>query len=102
MPITKDHTQFWPLEALETLRAWANQGFRKTSAEPLQFREVIPAPKQHEPAVEARIRKDIRCLTSGELQLYREKLDDILGIGRLNSHWQELGLLRQFTKEYVL
>ncbi|KAJ4349223.1 hypothetical protein N0V95_004759 [Ascochyta clinopodiicola] len=94
MPITKDHTHFWPLEALEKLRKWANQGFRKTSAEPLQqCHEVIPDPEDHQFDDDARVRKDIRCLTPDELQLYREKLDDVLGVGRLNSHWQELGLL---------
>ncbi|KAF2844429.1 Di-copper centre-containing protein [Plenodomus tracheiphilus IPT5] len=93
MPITKDHTHFWPFEALETLRNWANQGFRKSSAEPLQSREVIPAPEDYKLGGQARVRKDIRCLTPDELQLYREKLDDMLGVGRLNSHWQELGLL---------
>lgn len=95
MPITKDPTQFWPPEALETLRIWANQGFRQTSADSLQFREILPAPQRPEPEDNrTRIRKDIRCLTTDELQRYREKLDDVLGVGRLNSHWQELGLLR--------
>ncbi|KAF9701279.1 hypothetical protein EKO04_001065 [Ascochyta lentis] len=53
----------------------------------------IPAPEDKEPKDHLRVRKDIHCLTPDELQLYREKLDDVLGVGRLHSHWQELGLL---------
>lgn len=53
-------------------------------------------------AGDTRVRKDIRCLTRDELQLYREKLDDVLRVGRLKSHWQELGLLRQFIREDAL
>lgn len=92
MPITSNSNHYWPDEALETLRLWANQGFRKTSKDAYSYKEVIPQVRDSE--INVRVRKDIHLLTHEELQTYREKVDDILGANSLESHWQELGLLR--------
>ena len=99
MPITSDPSEYWPEWALETLRLWANQGFRSTSSDPIQESQVIPAPV--DPPFTMRVRKDILSLTNAELQTYREKLDTILRVGELTepdrktpSKWQEIGLLR--------
>ena len=92
MPLTQDPNQYFPEEALEEFRTWANQGFRKTLQDPVVLSNIIPEPV--DPPVSLRIRKDIANLTPTELQIYRAKLDDILGVGVLQSVWQELGLLR--------
>ncbi|KAI9170659.1 hypothetical protein HJFPF1_00129 [Paramyrothecium foliicola] len=89
MPITDDPSEYWPEEALETLRNWANQGFRTTSNDPISTETVIPVP--NDPPL--KLRKDILSLTSTELQTYREKLDTVLNVGNLDSKWQELGLI---------
>jgi hypothetical protein len=94
MPITKNQNHYWPDEALETLRTWANQGFRCSSADPIQYQELIKPPNHTQPGT--RIRKDILSLSPYELQQYREKLDDVLQVGMKDSKWQELGLLREF------
>jgi hypothetical protein len=97
MPITSDPTEYWPVEALETLRVWANQGFRTTSKDPFGGITVIPAPNEAPETM--RVRKDILNLTTQELQTYREKLDDVLQVGSLTSpngqqtKWQEIGFL---------
>ncbi|KAH8705378.1 hypothetical protein BGW36DRAFT_421940 [Talaromyces proteolyticus] len=91
MPITKNSNHYWPEEALETLRLWANQGFRRSATDPIRYREVIPEAQNSE--INFRTRKDISNLTPSELQMYREKLDDVLLVGQLESKWQELGLL---------
>jgi hypothetical protein len=89
MPITDDPSDFWPEEALETLRNWANQGFRITAEDHISPKTVIPVPS--EPPL--KLRKDILSLTSTELQTYREKLETVLKVGSLESRWQELGML---------
>lgn len=94
MPITKNQNHYWPDEALETLRLWANQGFRRSFADPIQYQEQIKAPNRTQ--INRRVRKDIFSLSPSEIQAYREKLDDVLQVGRKNSKWQELGLLRAF------
>ncbi|KAF3030073.1 hypothetical protein E8E15_011191 [Penicillium rubens] len=91
MPITKNPNHFWPEEALEIMRLWANQGFRKSGEDSLKRQEVIPEAK--DPKMQLRIRKDILLLSEEEIQAYRKKLDDILKVRSLNSPWQELGLL---------
>lgn len=95
MPITSDPTQYWPDDALETLRNWANQGFRTTDSDPIVPSNVIPAPVN--PAPTYRTRKDIRSLTEAELNTFRAKLDNILGCQVLGSKWQELCRLRKFV-----
>ena len=96
MPITSDPTELWPEEALETLRLWANQGFRRSSEDPVVSKEVIPPPV--DPPTTLRVRKDILSLTDVELQTYRARLDDVLQVGKLESKWQELGLLRKHSE----
>ncbi|KAJ6189442.1 hypothetical protein N7519_004350 [Penicillium mononematosum] len=91
MPITKNPNHFWPEEALEIMRLWANQGFRKSTEDSLRHQEVIPEAKDSK--MQLRIRKDVLLLSEEEIQVYREKLDDILKVRSLNSPWQELGLL---------
>ncbi|CRG91910.1 hypothetical protein PISL3812_08964 [Talaromyces islandicus] len=91
MPITKNPNHFWPEEALETLRLWANQGFRQSSSDTVRHQVVIP--EANDPKIDFRIRKDVFNLSAAEIQAYREKLDDVLQVGKLNSKWQELGLL---------
>ena len=96
MPIVRSEDEFWPEDALEMLRAWANGGFRKSSSDPVKPQNIIPKPVNR-PAV-IRVRKDILSLTNTELQTYRAKIEDVLGCYALkNSKWQELGLLRMFT-----
>ena len=89
MPVTNDPSQYWPEEALEILRLWANQGFRQSSTDPFKSQIVIPPPV--DPPM--RIRKDILSLTAEEICTYRERLDTVLQVGSLSSKWQELGLL---------
>ena len=95
MPIVRSEDEIWPEDALELLRAWANGGFRISSSDPAKPQVVIPKPV--DPPAVIRVRKDILSLTDTELQMYRTKLEDILGCFALNSTWQELGLLRRFT-----
>ena len=95
MPIVDDEDEYWPEEALELLRIWINQGYRKASTDSAlaQAVEIIPQPT--EPPVIIRVRKDIKNLTDTELQTYRSCLDDILNIDSLGSKWQEIGGLRE-------
>ena len=93
MPVTSNPAELWPEDALETFRLWANQGFRRTSADPISSKVIIPPP--NDPPATLRVRKDILSLSASELQAYRVKLDDVLQVGKLGSIWQELGLLRK-------
>lgn len=95
MPIVRSEDEFWPEDALELLRTWANGGFRISASDPVEPQEVIPKPV--DPPAVTRVRKDILSLTDTELRTYRTKLEDVLGCFALNSKWQELGLLRRFT-----
>jgi hypothetical protein len=79
MPLTDDATEKWPIAALEVLRAWVNQGWRRTSADPIVPQNLIPEPKP-EP-VTLRIRRDLGSLTQEELDDYRARVDDRLQIG---------------------
>ncbi|KAJ4301338.1 hypothetical protein N0V90_003430 [Kalmusia sp. IMI 367209] len=97
MPITSDPNEYWPEEALETLRLWANQGFRTKTTDP--FRGLIVIPPPDDPPQTMRVRKDILSLTPDELRTYRERLDYVLQVGSLKdangkqTKWQELGFL---------
>ena len=92
MPITTDEHQYWPSEALETFREWINGGCRKTASDPVVPR--VPLVKQlRDPKFFTR--KDVRDLTSEEIQIYRAKLQDILRVDQLQSPWQELAELRK-------
>ena len=93
MPIVRSDDEFWPEDALEMLRAWANGGFRLTPSDPVIPQNIIPKPI--DPPATIRVRKDILSLTNVDLQTYRASLDDILCVDVLKSKWQELGLLRK-------
>jgi hypothetical protein len=93
MPITDNPAEFWPEDALETLRNWANQGFRTNVTDPIIPNIIIPQPM--DPAPTYRTRKDIRSLTDDEINTFRAKLDDVLGCTVLGSKWQELCRLRK-------
>jgi tyrosinase len=91
MPLTTDHAQFWPAAATELLRVWINEGWRKTESDPFDYAERIPPP--HVVPRHIRVRKDIRALTTDELNQYRAKLDDVMRVAdpSLDSPWQKLG-----------
>jgi tyrosinase len=74
MPLTGDASQYWPDEAMETFRAWVNQGWRKTASDRLDPAERIPPPAPR--PLPLRIRKDIRALSQAELDDYRMRFDD--------------------------
>lgn len=95
MPITDDPTQYWPEEALEKLRSWANAGFPKDKSDVVTPQTIIPTPIDPPPAY--RVRRDIMSLSKKELAVYQSKLDEVLGAGCLDSKWQELGLLRELS-----
>jgi len=99
MPITNDPTQYWPEDALEILRTWINQGCRKNDSDPISAPAVLLEPFK---TPIFRTRKDIRDLTSAELSQYRAKLRDVLGVGSLNSKWQELGELRTYPPSQLI
>jgi hypothetical protein len=94
MPITPDPQDYWPEEALETFREWANSGYPKNESDVIIRRVVIKKPET--PAVSYRIRRDIMSLSEEELAIYQSKLENILKVGVLGSKWQELGLVRKF------
>jgi len=83
MPLTNDATEFWPDEALEQLRLWINQGWRKEGTNPFDFAERIPCPIT--PSSPLRIRKDINTLTLIELNTYHMKLEEI-GIDKIDPN----------------
>ena len=92
MPVTRDPGQYWPEDALETLRSWANGGFLKDKSDTPNPQMIIPSPVR--PMPDYRVRKDIMDLSKEELAVYQSKLDEVLRVGDLGSKWQELGLLR--------
>ncbi|KAK7426017.1 hypothetical protein QQZ08_007465 [Neonectria magnoliae] len=97
MPITRDPQNYWPEEALETFRNWANAGFprdRNDSASPQGLVPLIPKPI--EPRDTFKVRRDIMSLSREELAVYQSRLDDVLQVGALKSKWQELGLLHAY------
>ncbi|KAK4184363.1 hypothetical protein QBC35DRAFT_59114 [Podospora australis] len=91
MPVTRDPNDYWPEEALEAFRLWANAGFPPDASTVVAPKMVIPAPADPPPTY--RIRPDVMSLSKEELAIYQSKLDDILQVGQLGSKWQELGLL---------
>lgn len=99
MPITEDPAEYWPADALETLRSWANQGFRSSVNDPIVPQVIIPQPT--DPAPTYRTRKDIRSMTNDEINTFRAKLDDVLGCTVLGSKWQELCRLRKSMKGLI-
>ncbi|KAF2225804.1 hypothetical protein BDZ85DRAFT_307780 [Elsinoe ampelina] len=91
MPVTDNPDEYWPEEALETLRSWANGGFPQVKTDAPTPQTVIPTPVQPIPAY--RVRRDIMSLSADELAVYQSKLDAALDPGQLGTKWQELGLL---------
>jgi len=92
MPLTKDLTQFWPETALENFRRWVNQGYRRTSADPIVPNEVIPKPTL--PPLTLRVRKNIVEMSDAELNLYRMKIEEIgAAIPLPESPWQKLAYI---------
>ncbi|KAM0708869.1 hypothetical protein Q7P35_002905 [Cladosporium inversicolor] len=77
MPITKDHSEFWPRDILRTFLLWINQGSRKSSDDPTNAR--VPQ-LEEDRSCEHRVRKDICELTAEELRIYRTKLQDTLRV----------------------
>ena len=65
MPIVRSDDEFWPEDALEMLRAWANGGFRLNPSDPVISQNIIPKPV--DPPTTIRVRKDILSLTNVEL-----------------------------------
>jgi tyrosinase len=90
MPLTTDHTQFWPEAATELLRVWINQGCRQTENDLFDCAERIPPPREAPQPI--RIRKDIRALTTAELNEYRAKLEEVMQVAdpSPDSPWQKL------------
>lgn len=88
MPLTADHSEFWPLEALETFRLWVNQGWRRDRKSPFDQAERIAPPEP--PLQPDRIRQDIRALSEDELNTWRARLDDVMAVGDPDpgSPWQ--------------
>ncbi len=93
MPLTTDTTQLWTDAATELLRVWINQGWRENESDPFDAAERIPPPHERHHAV--RVRKDIRSLTQEELNQYRARLDDVMGITNPSpdSPWQKLAYI---------
>ncbi|KPM37859.1 hypothetical protein AK830_g8702 [Neonectria ditissima] len=97
MPITRDPQNYWPEEALEIFRNWANAGFPYDQhASPSSHGLTPLIPKPTEPRDIFRVRRDIMSLSKEELAIYQSKLDDVLQVGALQSKWQELGLLHAY------
>jgi len=74
MPLGATPEQQWPESALESLRAWVNQGWRRSPADPLNPAERIAKPTER--PLPMRIRRDLRSLTQAELDDYRMRVDD--------------------------
>jgi hypothetical protein len=98
MPVTRNPDHYWPEDALEVFRNWANNGFPKdVNAVHTQVLEpVIPEPI--DPPIFYRVRKDIMSMSREELVIYQSKPDDILRVRELDSKWQELGVLRELDR----
>jgi len=92
MPLTSDLTQQWPDAALEMFRRWANQGYRRTAADPVVSQEVIPRPVTRPLALHRR--KNIVELTDKELNIYRMKIEELgATVNSPDSPWQKLAYI---------
>jgi tyrosinase len=74
MPLGSTPEQQWPDTALEVLRAWVNQGWRRSASDPLNLAERIAPPSER--PLPVRVRRDLRSLTQAELDDYRIRVDD--------------------------
>ena len=91
MPLTSDQTQRWPPDALAQLRAWIEQGTRRTAADPVsRGPRLPPAPV---PAA-LRVRRDILDLSAAELDAYRARIEE-LGATSLDPQavWQQVAYI---------
>ena len=79
MPLGAPPEQEWPDAALETFRAWVNQGWRRSAADLPDPAERIATPRER--PLPMRIRRDLRSLTQGELDGYRMRFDDAFRVG---------------------
>lgn len=79
MPLTSDPRQYWPDQALEQFRLWVNQGYRRSTADPIVETETIPKPRLR--PLMPRMRRDINSLSQSELDDYRMRLDDVMQVG---------------------
>ncbi|KAF4441157.1 Hemocyanin beta-C chain unit D [Fusarium acutatum] len=96
MPVTRNPEHYWPEDALEVFRNWANSGFPLDADDQIAQvpKEVIPKPL--DPPIHYRVRKDIMSMSREELVTYQTKLDDILQVREKESKWQELGVLHAY------
>jgi hypothetical protein len=102
MPVTRNPDHYWPEEALELFRHWANNGYPRNKQDTQSAQSVgtvIPEPTDS--PVSYRVRKDIMSMSREELVEYQSKLDDILYVQEVcfegrRTKWQELGVLREF------
>lgn len=97
MPVTRNPDHYWPEEALELLRDWANNGFPRDANAQHTPSPVPVIPEPIDPPIFFRVRKDIMSLSREELVTYQSKLDDVLNVRELKSKWQELGILRKLN-----
>lgn len=79
MPLGATPAQHWPDAALEQLRRWVNEGWRRAPGDPVVPAERIPPPSERPHAL--RIRRDLRALSAEELDDFRARLDDALRVG---------------------
>ncbi|RGP67019.1 beta-c chain unit d [Fusarium longipes] len=102
MPITRNPDHYWPEEALELFRHWANNGYPRDKHDTQSSQVVEPViPEPVDPPVSYRVRKDIMSLTQEELVEYQSRLDDILHVQEVSvegkrTKWQELGVLHAY------
>ncbi|RFN43983.1 hemocyanin, beta-c chain unit d [Fusarium flagelliforme] len=102
MPVTQDPDEYWPEEALELFRHWANSGYPRNKQDTQFVQGDDPEiPEPLDPPVSYRVRRDIMSLNREELVEYQSKLDDVLHIQEVcfegkKTKWQELGKLHAY------
>ena len=79
MPLGAAPAEQWPDAALEQLRAWVNQGWRRAAIDPPSPADRIPPPVER--PIATRIRRDLRALSSTELDVLRARIDDVFALG---------------------
>ncbi|GKU20067.1 unnamed protein product [Fusarium langsethiae] len=108
MPVTRNPNHYWPEEALELFRHWANNGYMRNKLDTQSTQIVEPViPEPLEPPTSYRVRKDIMSMTREELVEYQSKLDDILHVQDIDfegkhTKWQELGVLHRIDAYWCL
>lgn len=91
MPLVTDPEQFWPPDAIALLRAWIEEGCRRSAEDPIVRGPALP-PAGLTPLL--RVRRNILDLSQEELDEYRQRLED-LGATSLapDARWQRIGSL---------